>query len=656
MLAALATMMPAHISLLANEKTTRISLHWSCPGLFQKGERETLKFPEDQTIPISWTKVGSFDLAALDQFLSKVKASGIDAESCIRSLSSEIYRKLTAADDTPWSCKQFDKKKNEIEYNQCGVNWQNVGKFQTDLSTAKGFHRSETKARSRFSILGDAPVPLDQLIEVSTPTEGTHCWVNVNSAGTQAFIGKANSDDPKAEEPIDVPDIESLLLSREFIEEKLPALERAARPECKGFYISKVITVLSNTIAAEKFAGNHAVDPNVAKIADALQRLAQESDQTHDSTFLDESQFTCRTATPDGARNLLLELGEVISASRCARLPVGEAANIGLPGGPPYSSVPANYRLKRTDESHFDIEVPVHFRPESDQQAMTAKANECLKKVAPLMKGAGGKTMQIQLVSSSQPPTKMNQIDSFDPLVCAKVQSVIDKFDSGHPIWSIEEFPKEIQDELKPLLTEEQDYRFYVDKDCARENSGSWKTSTDCSIMTHETLHLLGLADEYPETALGYVIDPVTKRAREIKTLKEKQGVTLDRVSYDCRQVTFAGSIMSNQTTTFALARMDPTTGGPLTDPNTLKQLEEAKLKPRSTILYPGQFETLIHPGCRAESGDYYECAQLTHASSFEFDPKTETIKNTPEACGSNELRQRCASLAWLFSESGSAK
>jgi hypothetical protein len=337
------------------------------------------------------------------------------------------------------------------------------------------------------------------------------------------------------------------------------------------------------------------------------------------------------------------------------RLKEGEETLVNIPGGAPFSSVSALYHLRRKGSEQYQIEVPVSFIPKSGHAGAMARANECLKKISPMLKGMGGKSLDLKLVDRAPGEVYANPIYHFDSMVCTKVQAMVEKTEQGRNARSLGSFSKEVQKELAPLLSEELDLSFYLNSDCDRQNSRSWHDSINCSTLTHETLHLLGLVDEYHEEAMGYTVDPKTQKVTKIKLLKERDWKQSIRSEFDCRIVGLGTSIMSHQEHAFNFAHLDPETGERLSA-SAIARLEKKAIRPRNSLLYPGHFEALIHPGCKAENGDYYECAQMAYSSSFEFDPKSQTLKDTPGSCGTPEVKKRCRNYAWLFSESGSAR
>ncbi len=72
-----------------------------------------------------------------------------------------------------------------------------------------------------------------------------------------------------------------------------------------------------------------------------------------------------------------------------------------------------------------------------------------------------------------------------------------------------------------------------------RAHSEGYSEDIDCPTVLHEVLHLLGLADEYPEKTSGFIADRETGEVTFVEENPEFEG-------YDCRAVTVRESIMYN--------------------------------------------------------------------------------------------------------------
>ena len=99
-----------------------------------------------------------------------------------------------------------------------------------------------------------------------------------------------------------------------------------------------------------------------------------------------------------------------------------------------------------------------------------------------------------------------------------------------------------------------------------RSTSSDWSLDLKCFTIVHETLHLLGLADEYSEAISG------DAKSSDL---------------YECR----------------AIGRSDSLMGGVIEDTE-------------SSALYPGHIYSLIYPGCKEKNKLYLSCVQNAKRSN----------------------------------------
>ena len=91
----------------------------------------------------------------------------------------------------------------------------------------------------------------------------------------------------------------------------------------------------------------------------------------------------------------------------------------------------------------------------------------------------------------------------------------------------------------KPTITQ----KISIVSSTSRADSHNWETNMDqsdrCPVILHETLHLLGLVDEYKETSIGVLVN---KETGERKDVSDKA----THASYNCRALGPDDSIMAN--------------------------------------------------------------------------------------------------------------
>ena len=140
-----------------------------------------------------------------------------------------------------------------------------------------------------------------------------------------------------------------------------------------------------------------------------------------------------------------------------------------------------------------------------------------------------------------------------------------------------------------------------------RSNDGKYESDIDCSTITHEVLHLLGLCDEYQERKSGHYVDTQTGRVvgttksvfnaddRINKKFKDKEGYQF-KPDFDCR-VTTSNSIMADD-----VERWD----------NVFKEGKN------HSILTPGQFNAILYGACEKKNKRFNQCSHLAYYSLTE--------------------------------------
>lgn len=229
-----------------------------------------------------------------------------------------------------------------------------------------------------------------------------------------------------------------------------------------------------------------------------------------------------------------------------------------------------------------------------------------------------------------------------------------------------------------------------------RSNATQYAADIDCPTMIHETMHLLGLADEYDDETRGHVVDPATGETRTIK-------------GYDCRALAPRDSIMYSAYDAFSAIRPskeytvracgcykeiktclnevshvlglchDQGCGefAPLRDQDvcppgyrretvtymeddhgkwryispfpgkdrqffTWKGMAPIRVKAaqgRPSLLYPAQFRAIVFPGCLEKNELYYQCSRNAYRSSE---------RRMGQKAGCADVSSECQKGGWL--------
>ncbi len=129
-----------------------------------------------------------------------------------------------------------------------------------------------------------------------------------------------------------------------------------------------------------------------------------------------------------------------------------------------------------------------------------------------------------------------------------------------------------------------------------RVDSLHWSAGMDCSSVVHETLHHLGLVDEYREQFSGYVIDGKGEPRHS-----NSDGKKLD---YDCRVTGPVDSVMNHEDEAYASAGLSKILG------------LFARTPKRPSLFYPSEFLAITQPGCPKGKPGFAACAREAYKNS----------------------------------------
>ncbi len=158
-----------------------------------------------------------------------------------------------------------------------------------------------------------------------------------------------------------------------------------------------------------------------------------------------------------------------------------------------------------------------------------------------------------------------------------------------------------------------------------RSSTGSLVENAECSTIIHETLHFLGLMDEYHESLLKYVYDRHYKRYVRSDSALDPD-MTTAKPMYDCRSIAPKGSIMSHPKRSWDLVSYPSLI---------LQPMEQSK-----SLLYPAHALAILYPNCEERNPFYDICISVSTLSSADFpDQKCPTVP------------VECSNGAWLFAQ-----
>jgi hypothetical protein len=226
-------------------------------------------------------------------------------------------------------------------------------------------------------------------------------------------------------------------------------------------------------------------------------------------------------------------------SNKCIKLKVGESRIINMNNIESPTGLATKYKLERSSESTHRVEVNIFFSPAVNRAEMVSRTKKCFKKLDKQLVGPFQERIQLALSSDrSAPQVDINIIDG--------------------------EF---------------------------RSNSANWKRTASCATIIHETLHLLGLVDEYSEKNIGHSLNMKTKVVRKVNNLSEVLSGETFISQYDCRVSGPTGSIMNNS---------------------------HSALKSKDNFLLSAHFKAITQPGCFENNKIYYQCAPYAYKTSKE--------------------------------------
>lgn len=162
-----------------------------------------------------------------------------------------------------------------------------------------------------------------------------------------------------------------------------------------------------------------------------------------------------------------------------------------------------SFRLTKMSEKKFRVEINPQFYIKKNmlryqspelQGKQIYRLTQCFKAVAPFLNGPNGESLEIKVNSSKEVP------------------------------------------QVSLVVTE--------------EGASMWGYSKDesCSTIVHETMHLLGLVDEYKDKSRGVIIDPVSGYFRTLIPEKNSENKNPNfHPAFNCRATAHRDSFLANQ-------------------------------------------------------------------------------------------------------------
>ncbi len=304
-------------------------------------------------------------------------------------------------------------------------------------------------------------------------------------------------------------------------------------------------------------------------------------------------------------------------ALSCVQLDPGQSKVITGKTGTP---IAGNYTLTRLSGSAYRATVNPQFADAGGGQSADLQASyrarlaACFARVSPYLKNSDGSTLELRLAEEGSDVPQPSQI---------------------------------------PVRADA--------KSQARGHALFWSSGVnDCPTMLHETLHWLGLPDEYEETqwanecrALGPENSIMRSPVAAYRAVAAD--VEMTRIVCRCADAACVQEALKGVGTEFYRCPGDATAaverfwagehpewteGGVVKTPegtevnlHLVKQLENA-VEPRSSLLYNGEFRAITQPGCSSVNSLFYSCSHFAYTRVVGvFQLGGECLRSLPSEC-----------------------
>lgn len=267
------------------------------------------------------------------------------------------------------------------------------------------------------------------------------------------------------------------------------------------------------------------------------------------------------------ALSLLISISAFADSKFCKPLEIGQSFTVNNSRLGSKTKIPQKYSLRRDSENEFSAFVNINFKLKGSlkqnpefAKSFRAKVENCFRAKEHKLVDEMGRKIKLHL---------------FDPSVHQDIEA-----------------PKAV--------------RVSIQNTQRRSHSKSYFHEATCETIVHETLHLMGLNDEYEEKWMGKNTNPITSIFKPW-TKDTKKGT-----AFDCRAIGPVSSIMHNN--------------------HAMDYFNQ--------VFFSGHVDAILYPNCEMRNDDYYACARLAYKTNK---------KNTVNGCG--EVRDICKTEDWVLSK-----
>ncbi len=342
-------------------------------------------------------------------------------------------------------------------------------------------------------------------------------------------------------------------LSQKFIIEHLSGITRNLPIECKRKILESYSKLLK-TISFPPGCASRSDTPVCKRVENSLVALLNGLEPIRRDVYGDNPEsisFTeatiCLRESNDKYEIIDSLFSNVRDIESCVKLRSGEERVVDT-----YPIEGGQYKLRRNGAGSYEAVIGLNLMPvdlsgsaeDIDNQVRNfrQKYTNCLNEAAPMLRGPGGERLSIRIAGETE-------------------------------------------------VTGVRPYSVTLRQAIPRANMLLLGLDVQCSTILHETMHMLGLVDEYEETWSGYCLDPSNPDSVPVRV---DSGAMFSE--YDCRVMGPEYSIMSNHINAYRRVFGAPST--------------------LSTLLLPAHFRGIIFSGCSRENRLYYSCARNSQRTS----------------------------------------
>ena len=285
---------------------------------------------------------------------------------------------------------------------------------------------------------------------------------------------------------------------------------------------------------------------------------------------------------------------EIDEVGRCTELKVGESRVLDFDSST--KNVSHNHSVKKISNNEYKATLAIEFNTEDSgkNKEYFDKVKECIASTSDYFKSADGKSMSVDIISKEEN----------DKLPRGEKLNVVDIGLQGKG---------------------------------ARSHSRAYAADIDCPTITHEVLHLMGLADEYHENMTKVYYNEETKEAYHEDYFpkdKDRKDYKTQTAYNDCRAISKTPSVMSSQNDMFKNSVKQKVTCECKSD--SCKTFMKDEKIAKISIFNPIDYNSPIRKFCKNDrikvsnvtspsqvniSGEYYQKVKSTENSlSFEYD------------------------------------